>query len=158
MQWRFWGGVSARHTESTRRGWPGVRPASDRPVCWTAVGEGILGWGLGSSFSVSVWLCSVFGGHMEMHVEKHIGDLLSSHDSGTGPGGRAGFCSNACHTPQAAPCWGTPAGRCRPGGLSASSGRAVSSSHSSCSSGARLACAASPDMTRPHHPYPKSPP
>ena len=56
------GGVSIRHMGSTHRGWPGEKASLRPPVCWTAPGEDVLWWVLGSGCVLSL------GGHMEMQA------------------------------------------------------------------------------------------
>ena len=125
----LWGGQAHReHPQRLAGAKTGLRP----PMCWMAYRQGRLGQVLGSGCVLSlggIWKC------------RHMDDLSSSPEPSTSLGGRAGSCFNACRTFQGAQCRGRPAGCSRPGGLSASSG------HSSCSSRARLVCAASPDLT-----------
>ena len=90
-----WAEVGARHSGSTHRGWAGVKTGLRPPVCWTGRGEDVLGWvwaaasleGSGCILSLgNTWKCI------------HAGDLSSSHNSSTSPGGRAGSCFNTCRT------------------------------------------------------------
>ena len=83
----------------------------------------------------------------------HMGDLFSSYNSSTHPGGRAGSCFNTCCTSRETRCRGTPADHFKTGEVS--SGHATSSSHSSCILEPKLACAAPPDQTEAPQPLPE---
>nr|KAF6433839.1 hypothetical protein HJG59_008891 [Molossus molossus] len=107
----LWGRVGARHSGSTPRGCPGAKTGLRLVVRWTSGGEHVLLRALGCGWVLSLggtWKC------------RHAGDLFSSHNSSTSPGGRA-----SCRPSQGARC------RDRPGGVSSSRGPAASSSRCS---------------------------